>query len=180
MCILDAGGVHVCLQPHRAVAVASRVQPRSLPGVTDPLAGSPRSASPASPQTQSPNTALLSLVTIALRVFKGAAYSWDPSDCPRGSAPTLWVLAPRHASGIVLAAIAEFPCVQSVASMAQERPAAQRARARLCSEADALAERDAFTSPTQGQRPCWPQETSASAGLTVLRDFLKRKGQVSG
>lgn len=85
----------------------------------------------------------------------------------------------------MLAAIAEFLCVQSVSSvcvssMAQERPAAQRARVRLRSEADALAGHDAFIFPTRGQRPCWPQETSASIGLTVLGDFFKRKGQVSG
>lgn len=90
------------------------------------------------------------------------------------------VLAPLHASRIVLAALEEFLCVRSVASMAQEQPAAQRGRRRLCSEADALARQDTFASPTIGQGPYWPQETSASAGLTVLRDFLERKVQVSG
>lgn len=74
----------------------------------------------------------------------------------------------------------QFLCVQSVASMAQEWPAAQRARRRLCSEADAPAGHDAFTSPTKGHAPCWRQETFTSAGLTALRDFLKSKVQVSG
>lgn len=69
---------------------------------------------------------------------------------------------------------------RSVGSMAQERPAAQRGRPRLCSEADALTRLETFTSPTVGRGPYWPQETSASAGLTVLRDFLERKVQVSG
>lgn len=91
------------------------------------------------------------------------------------------VLGPLNASRIVLAALEEFLCVRSVASMAQERPAAaQRGRRRLCSEADALARHDTFTSPTLGRGPYWPQETSASAGMTVLRDFLERKVQVSG
>lgn len=91
------------------------------------------------------------------------------------------VLVPLHASRIVLAAIEEFLCVRSVASMAQERPtAAQRCRRRLCSEADVLARHETFTSPTIGRGPHWPQETSASAGMTVLRDFLERKVQVSG
>lgn len=89
-------------------------------------------------------------------------------------------LVPLHASRIVLAALEEFLCVRSAASMAQERPAAQRGRRRLCSEADVLARQDTFSSPTIGQGPYWSQETLASAGLTVLRDFLERKVQVSG
>lgn len=80
----------------------------------------------------------------------------------------------------MLAALEGFLGVQSVASMAQERPAAQRGRRRLCSEADALARQDTFTFPPIGRGPYWPQETSASAGMTVLRDFLGRKVQVSG